>query len=143
MNKSGIEKTTIKSLIALLIFSSVLEIRISNLSNYFIFVLAWLIVTALYEFYKYSSNYIIGDKGVTIKTLMKENLIPYGSLVDVFLVNGFLQKRFALSSVYLVKQNTTIPIRDIKNGEAVLGDIQMRIGKSPNVNESKLQDDLR
>lgn len=129
MNKKGIIKTTLKSVIALLAFSAVLEINSSNFGNYLIFVGAWMILTALYEVYKYSTKYNIGDEGLEIFSPLKKKVISYNTVNDVFLTNGILQTRFHLSSVYVIQGNKATAIRDLTNGETVLNQIEDHIGR--------------
>lgn len=129
MNKPGIEKTTIKSLFALAIFSVVLEINSRTIYNYLIFVGVWILITAIYEAYKYSTRFALTDNGLEIKSPMKFRVIPYSRINDAFLVSGFLQKRFKLTSVYVVLQKNAVGLRDIKEGEELLNDIEDRIGR--------------
>jgi membrane protein YdbS with pleckstrin-like domain len=129
MNKPGIEKTTIKSLFALAVFSVVLEINSRTIYNYLIFVGVWILLTAIYETYKYSTRFVLTDNGLEIKSPMKFRVIPYSKINDAFLVSGFLQKRFKLTSVYVVLQKNAVGLRDVKRGEELLNDIEDRIGR--------------
>lgn len=129
MNKKPIIKTTIKSIIALLVFSLVLEINSKNFDNYLIFVASWLFVTFIYEASKYSVIISINENGVEIKGFFKHNFINFKTIKDVFLTSGILQKRFNLYSVYLVQEKRTIPLRDLTNGVQVLNQIEVAIGK--------------
>ncbi len=131
MNKTGILKTTIKSLIALLLFSLVLEINEKNLLNYLIFIGFWLLMTFIYELIKYSMHFEINEDNIEIKGILKHNVISFRTVKDVFITTGILQTRFKLSSVYLVQENRTIPLRDLTNGPEVLNAIESRIGKKP------------
>jgi membrane protein YdbS with pleckstrin-like domain len=129
MNKPGIEKTTIKSLFALAVFSVVLEINSRTIYNYLIFVGVWILLTAIYEAYKYSTRFALSDNGLEIRTPLKYRVIPYSKINDAFLVSGFLQKRFKLSSVYVVMQKNAVGLRDLMGGEGILNDIEDRIGR--------------
>ena len=129
MNKPGIEKTTVKSLFALAVFSVVLEINSRTIYNYLIFAGIWLMLTAIYEAYKYSTKYDLTESGLEIKSFMKYRVIPYSRINDAFLVSGFLQKRFHLSSVYVVLARNAVGIRDVRRGEELLNDIEDRIGR--------------
>ncbi|MCY0852423.1 MAG: PH domain-containing protein [Thermoplasma acidophilum] len=130
MNKRGYAKTTIKSLIALLIFSSVIEISSKNIYNYLIFVATWLGLTAIYEVYKYSTKYTLEDDGVHVKSPLKSNLIYYHNIRDVFMTEGFLQRRFGLSSVYIITPKEAIAVRDLNNGKEFLNLIEDHIGRT-------------
>ena len=129
MNKNGILKTTIKSMIALLVFSSVLEISSRTLENYLIFVGIWLIITLLYELYKYSTRYSLTERGVLIKSPIRTNLVAYPTIKEVFKVQGYLQKKFGLASVYVVTQKGVIAVRDLTDGNTFLEQVRSRIGK--------------
>lgn len=129
MNNRGIKKTTIKSLIVLALFSLVLEISSKTIINYLIFVALWLIVTMAYELYKYSTKYSIIAEGVTIKSPIKSKIIYNSSIKETFIVEGYLQKKFGLSSVYLVTHNGVIALRDITDGRNFLDSVNRGIGK--------------
>lgn len=131
MNKTGILKTTVKSLIALLLFSLVLEINEKNFFNYLIFVGFWLLMTFIYELIKYSMHFEINNDTIEIKGILKHNVISFRTVKDVFITTGILQTRFKLSSVYLVQESRTVPLRDLTNGQEVLNAIESRIGKKP------------
>ncbi len=129
MNRQGIEKTTIKSVIALLVFSAVLEINAKNIVDYLIFVVLWFAMTVVYEFYKYTSTHLLTDEGVQMKTIFKTRLVYYFNIRDAFIVEGFLQRRFGLSSVYVVTPKGAIGIRDVKDGRILLNEIEARMGR--------------
>ena len=129
MNKHGIEKTTLKSVLALLVFSTVLEISAKNLTDYLIFVGIWFAMTFAYEAYKYSSKFDLTTEGIQITTFFKKSLIYYFNIKDAFIIEGFLQKRFALSSVYIVTARGAIGIRDTENGKELLNEIEEHIGR--------------
>ncbi len=129
MNKNGILKTTIKSVIALLAFSAVLEINSKNLNNYLIFVGVWMLLTVLYELYKYSTRYLLREDGVEIVSPLRKKFISYSSINDAFLTTGFLQKRFHLSSVYMIQGKVAIAMRDLVHGESVLNQIEDHLGR--------------
>jgi len=129
MNKQGIEKTTIKSAIALLVFSLVLEISAKNFTDYLIFVGIWFGMTVAYEFYKYTSRHMLMDEGIQIKTIFKTSLIYYFNIRDVFIIEGFLQRRFGLSSVYIVTPKGAIAFRDVRDGRTLLNEIEDKIGR--------------
>ncbi|WP_393972001.1 hypothetical protein OXIME_000600 [Oxyplasma meridianum] len=131
MNKPGIKKTTIKSLIALAIFSLVLEISSKTIIKYLLFVALWLFATFLYELYKYSTKYSITVEGVSIRSLIKSKFIYNSNVKETFIVEGYLQKKFGLSSVYLVTNNGVIAIRDISYGRNFLEKVNKGIGKEP------------
>ena len=129
MNKHGIEKTTLKSVIALLVFSAVLEISAKNLTDYLIFVGIWFAMTLAYEAYKYSSKFDLTAEGIQMTKFFKKSLIYYFNIKDAFIIEGMLQKRFGLSSVYVITPRGTIGIRDTENGKKLLNDIEEHIGK--------------
>ena len=86
MNKHGIEKTTLKSVIALLVFSAVLEISAKNLTDYLIFVGIWFAMTLAYEAYKYSSKFDLTAEGIQMTTFFKKSLIYYFNIYDAFII---------------------------------------------------------
>ncbi len=129
MNKTGMFKTTIKSFITLLLFSLVLEINERNIYNYLIFVASWMIMTFIYEIIKYSTKIEITTNGISFTGLFKHSFVNFKTVKDAFLTKGILQARFKLSSVYLVQEKRTIPLRDLKDGPEVLNKIESSIGK--------------
>jgi membrane protein YdbS with pleckstrin-like domain len=128
MNSQGYKKTTIKSLIALALFSLVLEISSKTILNYLIFVTLWITMTILYEIYKYAAIYSITDRGVFIKTPIKSRLVTYSQMKETFIVEGYLQKRFGLSSVYLVTSKGVMALRDLNDGNAFLKEVNRKLG---------------
>lgn len=130
MNNRGIKKTTIKSLIALALFSIVLEISSKTIVNYLVFVALWLTGTFLYELYKYATKYSITGDGVAIKSPIKSRIIYNSKIKETFIVEGYLQKKFGLSSVYLVTHNGVIAIRDITDGQNFLDSVKKGLGKN-------------
>ncbi len=129
MNSQGYKKTTIKSLIALAVFSLVLEISSRTIINYLIFVAIWFVMTILYEVYKYAAEYAATESGVIIKTPIKSKFVTFPQIKEAFIVEGYLQKKFGLASVYLVTSKEVLALRDLKDGQAFLNEVNRKLGK--------------
>jgi len=97
-----IRKTFLKGLIAIGIFSLFLEVNISNLVNYFIFVVISLALVIGYMGVKRSTRYVIGDKGLLISPFFRaEKTVLYSDIVGMTIAQGILARRFRCGTIFL------------------------------------------
>lgn len=112
--KPVIMKTLIKGTIVLVIFSLFLDIVPSKIINYVIFVILWYILLGAYILWKRTHKYCINENHIIIRELIKVRSIKTSEIIDCFISQGILAKRFNCGSIYLVlKGNRVIIIRDI------------------------------
>jgi uncharacterized membrane protein YdbT with pleckstrin-like domain len=134
-----VRKTLVKGLIAIALFSILLQIRASNLANYMIFVLISFTLAAAYAAMKRSNRYIVSEEGITIKTLFRApRVISYSDIADLSLSQGTLAKRFNCGSVFillkghpdliLMNRNSVTVLRDVENPSRVFDTIASRLG---------------
>ena len=137
-----VAKTFVKGLIAIGVFSLFLEVNLSNLRNYLIFVAISLVLVLFYMGAKWSSRYVIGPTSLSILQFLRaEKIIPYTEIEAISVSQGILAKRFHCVSLYIQlserKKGSYISLsgqmaetlRDIKNPEEVYEKIQA--GKNP------------
>ena len=97
-----VRKTFVKGLIAIGIFSIFLEVNVSNLTNYLIFVTISIILVLGYMGIKHSSRYVIGVGGISISPFFRaQKTIPYSEIVEMSIAQGFLAKRFSCGTIFL------------------------------------------
>lgn len=97
-----VAKTFAKGLIAIGVFSLFLEVNLSNLLNYLIFVLISIGLVLCYMAVKWSARYVIGETGISIVPFMRaEKSIPYSAIEGISISQGFLAKQFHCGSIYL------------------------------------------
>jgi membrane protein YdbS with pleckstrin-like domain len=97
-----VTKTFVKGLIAIGVFSLFLEVNLSNLGNYLIFLFISIVLVLCYMGAKWSTRYAIGSTGVSIKALLRAGKdIPYSEIEGLSISQGFLAKRFHCGSVYI------------------------------------------
>jgi membrane protein YdbS with pleckstrin-like domain len=95
-------KSLVKGLIAIGVFSIFLQVNISNLGNYFIFVAISLALVFGYMGIKRSTLYVINDRGISIAPLFRaEKTVPYVDIVDISISQGVLAKRFGCGTIFL------------------------------------------
>lgn len=126
-------------MIAIAAFSTLLEIKTSNLANYMIFVLMSLVLAAAYAAMKRSNHYIVGEEGVMIKALFRApRVISYSDIADLSLSQGALAKRFNCGSVFILLKghpnlqlltgSSAAVLRDVENPTRVFDMIASRLG---------------
>jgi uncharacterized membrane protein YdbT with pleckstrin-like domain len=110
------KKTFVKGVIALALFSLLLEVNESNILNYLLFVGVSVGLIAGYAGYKHATTYTIDDDGITVNPPLRRNpkRVEYTNILDITVSQGFLAKRFDCGSVYLV-------LKSGKGGYALLG----------------------
>jgi hypothetical protein len=126
--RPSVTKTFFKGLIAIGVFSLFLEVNLSNLFNYFIFLGISIGLVLCYMGAKWSARYVIGRGGVSISPLMRaEKTIAYSEIEGITVSQGFLAKRFHCGSIYLqlsarkkgsyisLTGATAETLRDVKN----------------------------
>ncbi len=97
-----VQKSLVKGLTAIGIFSLFLQVNISNLGNYFIFVAISLTLVLGYMGMKRSTRYMINDKGVSIIPFFRaEKTISYTDIVEMSVSQGILAKRFGCGTIFL------------------------------------------
>lgn len=111
MNKP-VAKTLLKGTIVLLIFSIFLEINLTDLENYAIFVLIWYVMLLGYIYSKESARFNFGEDRLTVKGILSVKTILYRDIELVFFKRGALQKLFDLGSVYVISKSANITIKD-------------------------------
>jgi membrane protein YdbS with pleckstrin-like domain len=95
-------KTLVKGLIAIGVFSLFLEVNLSNLVNYLIFVMISLSLVLFYMGAKWSTRYVVGASDLTIIPLLRaEKTIPYSEIEGISISQGILAKRFHCGSLYV------------------------------------------
>ncbi|MEM0121487.1 MAG: PH domain-containing protein [Thermoprotei archaeon] len=110
------KKTFVKGVIALALFSLLLEVNTSNILNYLIFVGVSLALIALYAGYKHATVYTIDDEGVVLYSPLRRTpkRIVFSDVVDISVSQGVLAKRFDCGSVFLI-------LRKSKGSYALMG----------------------
>ncbi len=97
-----VRKTFVKGILAVALFSLFLNVSISNLLNYGLFVLISVGVILFYMVEKRSSRYEIGEDGlVIVSPLRARKFINYSEIVDMSLSQGPLAKRFNCGTVFI------------------------------------------
>lgn len=135
------KKTLVKGIIAVGLFSLLLDINASNILNYLIFLAASLCAVAGYAAYKHATVYTIDDGGVTLKSPLRQKTrrIEFSDIADITLSQGFLAKRFGCGSVFLVLKKGrgsyaivgggyAEALRDVPNPQAVYELISNMLG---------------
>jgi membrane protein YdbS with pleckstrin-like domain len=130
--RPAVTKTFFKGLIAIGVFSLFLEVNLSNLLNYLIFLAISLSLILCYMGAKWSARYMIGKGGVTIYALWRaEKNIAYSEIQGITISQGILAKRFHCGSIYLqlapsrkgsyisLSGTTAETLRDVKNPQEV------------------------
>ena len=109
-----IKKTIIKGTIILVVFSFFLEITPSKIINYMVFVALWYVMLGLYMLWKRLREYCIEDNSITIRGFTGIKTVDFGQVVDCFVSQGILARRFNCGSIYLILRNGRVIImRDI------------------------------
>jgi uncharacterized membrane protein YdbT with pleckstrin-like domain len=110
------KKTFVKGVIALALFSLLLEVNASNLVNYLIFLAVSLALIAGYAGYKHATVYTIDEEGITLQPPLHRppKRVEFSNVLDISVSQGFLAKRFGCGSVYLV-------LKKGRGGYALLG----------------------
>lgn len=127
-------KTLIKATILLAIFSLFLEISEKKIIDYLIFVLLWYILLYFYIIWKRSYRYEIGEDVLIVRNPLRTFRSPYSDIMQCFCNEGLLQKRFGLSTVYIISRRGNVLIKDVPNGQEIVKEIEDRVnlvGKQP------------
>lgn len=100
--RPAVSKTFVKGLIAIGIFSLFLEVNLSNLLNYLIFLVISVALVLCYMGVKWSARYVIDSSGISIMPFMRaEKSISYSEIEGISISQGFLAKRFHCGSIYV------------------------------------------
>lgn len=135
MNRST-EKTLLKGTILLLLFSFFLEIGPNSILNYLEFVLIWYVLLFVYIRVKLSNRYVAGEESIQTFNLFGGKTLRYDAINLVFVRAGFLQRRFGLSTVFIISTRFNILIRDVQNGQNIADKINKKL------NELKMQEKI-
>lgn len=135
------KKTFVKGLIAVALFSLLLDINASNLPNYFIFLAVSLGLISAYAGYKHATLYTIDDDGITVRNPISRTSkrIEFSNISDLTISQGFLAKRFGCGSVFLILKRGrgsyalmgggyAEALRDIPNPQAIYELISNMLG---------------
>lgn len=128
MNRS-IEKTLLKGTILLLLFSLFLEIGPNSILNYLEFVLIWYILLFIYIRIKLSNRYVAGEESIQTFNMFGGKTLKYDAINLVFVRVGFLQKRFGLSTVFIISTRFNVLIRDVENGQNIADKINKKLNE--------------
>ncbi len=118
MNKS-VEKTLLKGTILLALFSILLEISLNTLLDYGIFVGLWYAMLTSYIAIKQTYKYEIGEDSILTSSFFGLRSLRYTEINLVFVRSGFLQKKFGLSTVFIISTRYNVLIRDVSTGESI------------------------
>ena len=120
-------KTLIKATIILAIFSLFLEIDEKKLIDYLIFVLLWYILLYFYIAWKKSYRYELREDVLIIRNPLRTFRSPYSDIMQCFCNEGLLQKRFGLSTVYIISRKGNVLIKDVLNGPQIVKEIEDKV----------------
>lgn len=137
------KKSFVKGVIALALFSLLLEVNTSNILNYLVFLAASLTLIACYAGYKHATVYTIDDEGITLRTPLRRTpkRVDFADIADITFSQGFLAKRFGCGTVFLVLKRGrgsyaiigggyAEALRDIPNPQAVYQLISSILGSN-------------
>jgi len=127
-----IEKTLIKITILTLIFSLFLEIRYKNIVSYIIFLGIIYVIGFLYISYKISYKVCVNYDYLLIKNFFSSHKIKYENITDLFLNEGFLQRKFNLNSIYIITKHKNYLLKDLPDGQKIFDDIEKKL-KNKNI----------
>ncbi|MHB8359206.1 MAG: hypothetical protein ACYDCP_06890 [Thermoplasmataceae archaeon] len=129
MNKA-IKKTIVKGTILLMAFSLFLEIRPGKIIDYLIFVFVYYLLLIIYIALKSSYRFSISQDGLHADLKFRRINLKYEGIIDVFENSGFLQRKFNLSTVYVIHKGGNIVIKDVENGKEIEQKIRQKMGYS-------------
>ncbi|GAB6944166.1 PH domain-containing protein [Vulcanisaeta sp. JCM 14467] len=109
-----IKKTIIKGTIILAVFSLFLEISPSKIINYIIFIVLWYVMLSMYMLWKRVHEYCIESNSIKVRGFTGIKTIDLGQVIDCFVSQGILARRFNCGSIYLILRNGKVIImRDV------------------------------
>jgi membrane protein YdbS with pleckstrin-like domain len=114
-----VAKTLVKGTIAVGLFSMFLQVNSSNLTRYFLFLVLYYASVAFYMYWKHAAAYTIGDEGITLKGFWgAPQLVPYSSITDISLAQGFLARRFRCGTVFVDVKESKGSVVTLAGGRA-------------------------
>ncbi|MEM3671225.1 MAG: PH domain-containing protein [Thermoprotei archaeon] len=137
--KPVVSKSFVKGVIAVALFSLVLDVNSSNFGNYLIFLALYAVFLCSYAFYKRSHTYSVTDDGITIKSPFRSpRSVSYSDVVHVAVSQGFLAKRFNCGTVFVATRSREGDVRMMGGGKAEA----LRDVKSPQAVADAIADKL-
>lgn len=126
MNKKSI-KTLLKGTILIMIISLFLEINYADILNYLVFLLISYLILIGYIYYKTKQSFEIGEDGVSISVPFRKGKVRYSEIIRVFSHSGYLQRKFALETVFIITRRGNYVIKDLEIPNHVVSDIEEKI----------------
>lgn len=100
--RPSVTKTIAKGGIAIVVFSIFLNVTPAKLLNFVIFVAISLLMVAVYASLKKANEYVLTDKGITLRSLLRaEKVINYSDILDLSISQGILARRFDCGTIFI------------------------------------------
>jgi membrane protein YdbS with pleckstrin-like domain len=122
----SIEKTLIKITILVAILSVFMRID-GNIINYLIFLAIVYIFAFIYILFKMSYKIEVYDNYIYIKNFIASHTIRYKNIKDLFITEGYLQRKFNLHSIYIITNGKNYLIKDLPSAVSIYKDIEAEL----------------